>query len=104
MGGESSGLLALQFFELLANAPSLGTSFLLFKATGFMILQVFTVLGGQVGNALTFSAPLLRYPRVTWVDAIAARFLRNYLVVIVVTVLMFNFLGDGLRDAADPYK
>jgi peptide/nickel transport system permease protein len=23
---------------------------------------------------------------------------------IVVTVLMFNFLGDGLRDAADPYK
>jgi peptide/nickel transport system permease protein len=23
---------------------------------------------------------------------------------IVVTVLMFNFMGDGLRDAADPYK
>lgn len=23
---------------------------------------------------------------------------------IIVTVLMFNFLGDGLRDAADPYK
>ena len=23
---------------------------------------------------------------------------------IVVTVLMFNFLGDGLRDAADPYR
>jgi peptide/nickel transport system permease protein len=23
---------------------------------------------------------------------------------VVVTVLMFNFLGDGLRDAADPYK
>jgi peptide/nickel transport system permease protein len=22
---------------------------------------------------------------------------------IVVTVLCFNFLGDGLRDAADPY-
>ncbi len=22
---------------------------------------------------------------------------------VVVTVLMFNFLGDGLRDAADPY-
>ncbi len=24
-------------------------------------------------------------------------------VFIVVTVLCFNFLGDGLRDAADPY-
>jgi hypothetical protein len=23
---------------------------------------------------------------------------------VVVAVLMFNFLGDGLRDAADPYK
>jgi peptide/nickel transport system permease protein len=23
---------------------------------------------------------------------------------VVVTVLMFNFLGDGLRDAADPYS
>jgi len=23
---------------------------------------------------------------------------------IIVTVLMFNFLGDGMRDAADPYK
>ena len=23
---------------------------------------------------------------------------------IVVTILAFNFLGDGLRDAADPYQ
>ncbi len=23
---------------------------------------------------------------------------------VIVTVLMFNFLGDGLRDAADPYS
>ena len=23
---------------------------------------------------------------------------------VIVTVLAFNFLGDGLRDAADPYK
>jgi peptide/nickel transport system permease protein len=23
---------------------------------------------------------------------------------VIVTVLMFNFVGDGLRDAADPYK
>ena len=25
-------------------------------------------------------------------------------VFVVVTVLAFNFVGDGLRDAADPYK
>jgi peptide/nickel transport system permease protein len=23
---------------------------------------------------------------------------------VIVTVLAFNFIGDGLRDAADPYK
>ncbi|GAH57494.1 unnamed protein product [marine sediment metagenome] len=23
---------------------------------------------------------------------------------VIITVLTFNFLGDGLRDAADPYK
>ena len=26
------------------------------------------------------------------------------LLFVIVTVLAFNFLGDGLRDAADPYK
>lgn len=77
-------------FELIMRAPSLGTSFLMFKATGFLVLQVFTVLGGQVGNALTFSKPLLRYPRVTWVDAIAARFLLNALVVTVVAILILS--------------
>ncbi len=25
-------------------------------------------------------------------------------VFVIITVLAFNFLGDGLRDAADPYK
>ena len=77
-------------FSLLARTPSLGTSFLLFKATGFMILQVFTVLGGQVGHALTFSKPLLRYPRVTWVDAVLARFLLNGAVVFVVSFLIIT--------------
>jgi peptide/nickel transport system permease protein len=23
---------------------------------------------------------------------------------VIITILAFNFLGDGLRDAADPYK
>ena len=23
---------------------------------------------------------------------------------VIVTVLLYNFIGDGLRDAADPYK
>lgn len=75
-------------FSLMARAPTLGTSFLLFKATGFLILQMFNVLGGQIGNSLNFSKPLLRYPRVTWGDAILARFFLNALVVTTVTFLI----------------
>ncbi len=26
------------------------------------------------------------------------------LIFVIITVLAYNFLGDGLRDAADPYK
>ena len=77
-------------FSLIARSPSLGTSFLLFKGTGFMVLQTFTVLGGNVGNALTFSKPLLRYPRVTWMDAILARFLLNMTVVYTSTFLILS--------------
>ena len=86
-------------FSLLARAPALGTSFLLFKATGFMILQIFTVLGGQVGNALIFSKPLLRYPRVTWGDALLARFILNVLVVFTVTALIL--LGIIVFEGVD---
>ena len=29
---------------------------------------------------------------------------RIFTLFVVITVLAFNFVGDGLRDAADPYK
>ncbi|WP_071796222.1 ABC transporter permease [Natronohydrobacter thiooxidans] len=89
---EPLGMIIILSFawSLLARTPTLGTSFLLFKATGYLVLQTFTVLGGQVGHALTFSKPLLRYPRVAWIDAIAARFMLNALVVYVVTFLILS--------------
>lgn len=89
---EPLGMIIILSFawSLLARTPTLGTSFLLFKATGFMVLQTFTVLGGQVGHALTFSKPLLRYPRVAWIDAVAARFMLNTLVIYVVTFLILS--------------
>jgi capsular polysaccharide transport system permease protein len=75
-------------FSLLSRSPQLGTSFLLFKATGYLVLQMFNVLGHQVGHALVFSKPLLQYPRVTWGDAILARFLLNFLMVTCITILI----------------
>ena len=89
---EPLGMIILLGFawSLLARSPSLGTSYFLFKGTGFLVLQVFTTLGGQIGHALTFSKSLLRYPRVTWIDAIVARFLLNTTVVYVVTFLILS--------------
>lgn len=77
-------------WELLARAPSLGTSYFLFKATGLLILQMFTVLGNAVGHSMTFSKPLLFYPRVTWIDAVIARFILNSLVVLAVATVILT--------------
>lgn len=75
-------------WSLLARSPSLGTSYFLFKGTGFLVLQVFVILSTQVGRSLNFSRKLLLYPRVTWVDAIAARFLLNAMVIYTVSFLI----------------
>lgn len=77
-------------FSLLARTPALGTSFVLFKATGFLLLQAFNNIGGTVGGALTYSRSLLLYPRVTWMDAVIARFLLNTLVIWVVSFLILT--------------
>ncbi len=84
-------------FSLLQKSPALGTSFLLFKATGVLILRQFIVLSGVTGHALTFSRSLLLYPRVTWFDAVLARFALNLLVLIGVMGVILGgiLLHDG---------
>jgi peptide/nickel transport system permease protein len=64
-------------------------------------------------TSLSFLGLGLRPPIVSWgvmlQDCLSIQTVANYpwllmpVVFIVLTVLCFNFLGDGLRDAADPY-
>jgi peptide/nickel transport system permease protein len=64
-------------------------------------------------TSLSFLGLGLRPPIVSWgvmlQDCLSIQNVANYpwllmpVVLIVLTVLSFNFLGDGLRDAADPY-
>jgi len=64
-------------------------------------------------TSLSFLGLGLRPPIVSWgvmlQDCLSIQTVANYpwllmpVVMIVCTVLSFNFLGDGLRDAADPY-
>ncbi len=64
-------------------------------------------------TALSFLGLGLRPPIISWgvllQDCMQLQIVANYpwiltpVILILVTVLAFNFLGDGLRDAADPY-
>lgn len=77
-------------FSLVIRAPSLGTSFLLFYATGYLPFDLYSTLGTKIINALSYSRPMLTYPRVTWLDAITARFLLNVLTQLTVFCIVIS--------------
>jgi peptide/nickel transport system permease protein len=76
-----------------------------------LTLSVPTMILGE--TALSFLGLGLRPPIVSWgvmlQECLNLQVIANYpwlllpVVAIIITVLCFNFLGDGLRDAADPY-
>lgn len=72
-------------FSLVMRSPSLGTSFLLFYATGFLPFNLYQTISNTTGRAIAYSKPLLKFPAVTWVDAVLARFLLNSLTGILIT-------------------
>ncbi|WP_109468740.1 ABC transporter permease [Albibacillus kandeliae] len=75
-------------FSLVLRSPSLGTSFLLFYATGYLPFSLFNSISNTTARALNFSRALLRYPAVTWLDAVLARFLLNTLTSVVIATLL----------------
>ncbi|MFN7050494.1 MAG: ABC transporter permease [Gemmobacter sp.] len=77
-------------FSLIIREPPLGTSFLLFYATGTMPFGMFNTASGATGKALQFSRPLLAYPAVTWVDAIIARLVLNSLTSVAVSAILLT--------------
>lgn len=77
-------------FSLLLRSPSLGNSFLLFYATGYLPLNLYSIISGTAAGAIMFSKPLLTYPTVTWVDAILARVILNTLTSAMVIYLILT--------------
>lgn len=75
-------------FSLLLRNPSLGTSFILFYSTGYLPLNLYMILSNRIAAAIVFSRPLLKYPAVTWMDAILARSILSTLTSILVTYLL----------------
>ncbi|MCW1931508.1 ABC transporter permease [Pararhodobacter zhoushanensis] len=90
-------------FSLIARSPSLGTSFIFFKATGIMPFTMFRSNSGMIAKSLSYSKALLSYPGVTWMDAVLARLILNTLVTVAVTVLILTgiILYEGLTLIID---
>jgi capsular polysaccharide transport system permease protein len=76
------------FFSITFHAPPLGSNFVLFYATGYLPMVMYTDISAKVGQSIRYSRPLLAYPRVTYVDAILGRFLLNSLTHMVVMVII----------------
>ena len=77
-------------FSLGFQAPSLGTNFPIFYATGMIPFLMFTEVSGKTALALLFSKQLLAYPRVTFLDAILARFIVASITQILVAYLLLG--------------
>ena len=77
-------------FSLLMRSPSLGTSFLLFYASGYLPYSLYADIQMKVSKSLKYSQSLLAYPRVTWVDAVVSRVVLNVLTNLTVASILIT--------------
>ena len=76
-------------FGLVFRSPPLGTNFAIFYATGLVPFLTYLSVSGKLGQALYFSRQLLMYPSVTFIDALAARFVLEGLTQLLVAYIIF---------------
>jgi capsular polysaccharide transport system permease protein len=77
-------------FSLILRSPPLGTSFVLFYATGFMPFSLYQSMAAVIGGTIIFFKQLLMYPTVTWVDAMIARLILNTVTGLMVAYILFT--------------
>jgi capsular polysaccharide transport system permease protein len=79
-------------FSVVMRSPPLGTSFALFYASGVIPFLAYVHTSTKTAAAVRFSRSLLVYPRVTFLDAVVARFLLNALTQAVVAYVLLTVL------------
>jgi capsular polysaccharide transport system permease protein len=82
-------LLLAVAFSLALRSPPLGTSFILFYATGIMPFSMFNALSRGVSGAVSSNKGLLTYPVVSTLDAVLAKVVLNFLTTALVAALLF---------------
>jgi capsular polysaccharide transport system permease protein len=66
-------------FSLAFRSPPMGISFPLFYASGYLPFMIYSDIGIKMAQSIRFNKQLLFYPRVTYMDALLARFFLNLL-------------------------
>lgn len=100
IGEPVGGILLLSVvFGLTLRTPPLGTSFLLFYATGVLPFRLYGAMAGQVSAAVSSNRGLLAYPVVSPLDAVIAKFLLAFLTDSFIAVTLFG--GIALTTDAD---
>jgi len=77
-------------FSLGFKNPRLGTNFPIFHATGFLPYGMTMFLVGKMAGALSSTAKLMEYPRVTFVDALTAKLILNVLTQLIICTIVFT--------------
>lgn len=91
-------------FAFALHSPPLGSSFLLFYATGLLPLTTYREISQKLTIALKFSRGLLAYPSVSYMDAILARLILNGLTdILVFTIVITGVIWfDAPHTSVDP--
>ncbi|MDK1389754.1 Polysialic acid transport protein KpsM [Ensifer psoraleae] len=88
---EPIGYIAMMtvIFGAIAHTPALGTSFILFFATGYLGYQMYQAKVMYLSSAVRANKPLLSYPNVAPIDAITARYVLQTLTTTLVSAIVF---------------
>ena len=87
----AAGIALLTFvFSLAFRAPPLGSNFPIFYATGILPYTIYVQMNTKLMMSIWFSKPLLRYPAVSFIDAIISRFVLTMMTQIMVFYIVIT--------------
>ena len=89
------------FYAMGRHNPPLGTSVILFFATGVLPYRMFSRIAGLLLGAITSNEALFYFPAVKQIDAILARFLLELATYMIVMLLVFAGFAVILNDFPD---
>lgn len=89
---EPAGYIAMMtvIFGAISRAPALGTSFILFFATGYLGYQLYQAKVAYLSAAVRANKALLTYPNVAPIDTVTARLILQTMTTSLVSVAVFS--------------